>query len=77
MQNLINSMKSILITDETSCALLIERLKDTRDYRRTLLSDKNLDLLETFPYFFVEPKLVCFYRNTLQTNHKNTTIFSF
>lgn len=55
---LIESMKTIVITD-ASMPDIKQHLKTTRGFRDELLTDKKIDLLEMFPYFFVKPELVC------------------
>lgn len=57
MGELIESMKTIVITDE-SMPVLKQNLKKSRDFRDKLLANNEVDLLEMFPYFFVKPELV-------------------
>lgn len=58
MHDLINTMKGILVNDEKNIQILKDNLRVTREYRRKILYDKNIDLLEKFPYFFVNTDLV-------------------
>lgn len=37
---------------------IMEKIKSTSSYRREMLGDVSIDLLESFPYFFTNPKLV-------------------
>lgn len=55
---LIDSMKTVLTTDPKNIDRLKNDLKITRETRVKLLLDGEVDLLETFPYFFVCPDLV-------------------
>lgn len=58
MADVIESMKRILIKDETHVETIKDHLEKTRAYRRNLISRSTVDLMETFPYFFVRPQLV-------------------
>lgn len=54
----IEDLKTIVINDENT-ALVEDKLKATMKYRADLMKAMELDLLETFPYFFTHSKLVC------------------
>lgn len=58
MADVIESMKRILIKDESHVETIKDHLEKTRAYRRNLITRSTVDLLETFPYFFVRPQLV-------------------
>lgn len=58
MGALINSMKSIVITSKEDMDIIKANLEKTRDYRRSLLANSSIDLMETFPFFFICPQLV-------------------
>lgn len=61
MECLIDTMKTVLINDEKDVEALKKKLKITREYRNNMLLDKKMDLLETFPYFFIEAEMVTTY----------------
>lgn len=48
-----------LIVNEENMPQIEEKLFLTMEYRLKLLEIMEVDLLETFPYFFTDPKLVC------------------
>lgn len=52
--DLLKSMK----VDEKSMETIMEKIKLTTSYRKKMMKDLSIDLLETFPYFFTHPKLV-------------------
>lgn len=58
MEAIINSMKSIVITSEEDMEIIRANLEKSRDYRRSLLAKPSIDLMETFPFFFICPQLV-------------------
>lgn len=56
------SMKSIVVNEE-NMASLVEKLKVTRKFRRSLLKKPEVQLKEYFPYFFTHPDLVSIRRD--------------
>lgn len=56
-QENLDILKTTIVND-SNMALIKSKLEATSQYRLKLLQDKSIDLLETFPYFFVDPKLV-------------------
>lgn len=48
----------ITVVNDNNIALIKSKLEATVQFRRKMLQYKSIDLLENFPYFFVEPKLV-------------------
>lgn len=46
------------IAEEKNMDTIKEKLKLSSSYRKKLLKDKSIDLLEVFPYFFTCPQLV-------------------
>lgn len=46
------------ITEDKNMETIKEKIKLTSSYRKKLLKDKSIDLLEVFPYFFTCPQLV-------------------
>lgn len=57
MCDLINEMKSWTI-DVSNLSSMKNNLRKTRDHRQKMLWDQKTDLLESFPYFFVNNDLV-------------------
>lgn len=53
----VEMLKSTVV-NESNMDLIKSNLKLTSQYRLKMLHDKSIDLLESFPYFFVDPKLV-------------------
>lgn len=53
----VEHLKSTKVNDGNIVAIK-EKLKLTLVYRRKLLKDLSIDLLEYFPYFFTNPELV-------------------
>lgn len=49
-------LKTIVVNDTIES--IKQKLKQTRKYRHKLLLNKELNLKETFPYFFTYPQLV-------------------
>lgn len=47
------------VVDEQSMPYIKMKLIATAKYRSDMLAKMELDLLETFPYFFSNPELVC------------------
>lgn len=58
MKRLIEKMKTVIIDDGNNMETLKKNLKITREYRNNMLLDENINLLETFPYFFVRAEMV-------------------
>lgn len=50
-------LKSLVISEQ-NMDIFIEKLNSTREHRRNMLLDKNVNLKEQFPYFFTNPKTV-------------------
>lgn len=50
-------LKSMVVNDKTRSEIE-QKLKLSREYRNSILAIKETDLLECFPYFFADPKLV-------------------
>lgn len=48
----------ITIVNDTNLAIIKEKLKSTMSYRLEMMKTLELDVLETFPYFFTHPSLV-------------------
>lgn len=46
------------VYDESKKQIFAEKLKDTKDYRKMLCKDLNVNILERFPYLFVNTDLV-------------------
>lgn len=44
--------------DEENMEIIKEKLKLTSSYRKKMVNDPSIDLLEFFPYFFTSPNLV-------------------
>lgn len=53
----VDFLKSLRV-DENNMGTIKEKLKLTSSYRKKMLSDLSIDLLECFPYFFTCPNLV-------------------
>lgn len=53
----VDLLKSLKV-DKINMGTFKEKLKLTSSYRKKMLSDLSIDLLECFPYFFTCPKLV-------------------
>lgn len=53
----VEDLKLKIFSDSNMCEIE-GKLKSTFSYRSKMLENKSLDLLETFPYFFTDPKLV-------------------
>lgn len=53
----VTHLKSLLVTPD-NMHLIQQKLFETVEYRAKMLQDKGTDLLEWFPYFFVNAKLV-------------------
>lgn len=47
-----------IVVNEANMPIIHAKLIKTLEYRRKLFEDKNLNLLERFPYFFTHPQLV-------------------
>lgn len=56
-KNDIEILKTTIVNDD-NMKLIKSKLEATSQYRLKMLQDKSIDLLETFPYFFVDPNLV-------------------
>lgn len=69
----LDQMKSIVVNDR-NIDLIKSKLVLTVEYRTQLLKDKEVNLKEEFPYFFVSPCLVC-YINMVYYN--KLTIFNY
>lgn len=41
--------------------VIISKLNSTRDLRKSMMTNENIDLRESFPFFFTDPKLVSFF----------------
>lgn len=50
-------LKSAAVNDENMTEIM-HKIKSTCPYRKKMLDDLSIDLLESFPYFFTNPKLV-------------------
>lgn len=50
-------LKSAAVNDE-NMAEIMQKIKSTCTYRKKMLDDLSIELLESFPYFFTHPKLV-------------------
>lgn len=46
------------IVKKTDSNVIVSKLQSTRELRTNMMADTKLDLRESFPFFFVEPKLV-------------------
>lgn len=46
------------IIDKNNMEIIKEHIRATAIYRYNMLMDKNIDLLENFPFFFTHPALV-------------------
>lgn len=62
MKKVIEDLKQIVVNDN-SFDLVCNKLRDCRPFRDQIMSDKNtsddkINLLENFPYFFTDPRLV-------------------
>lgn len=55
--NDVEFLKATIVSDETM-SVIESKLRSTATYRQKMMETPELDLLETFPYFFTEPKLV-------------------
>lgn len=55
----IERLKSLAVNRENIDEIKT-KLIGTLDYRLKLINEMKMDLLETFPYFFTDPDLVCF-----------------
>lgn len=53
-------LKSTIVNQE-NLELIKEKLKITSTYRSRLFTDRNINLLEQFPFFFTNPELVSRY----------------
>lgn len=57
MQSIVDKLKNMVI-GENSLNSIKSDLKLTRDFRNKMLLNKRTDLLESFPYFFLDVDLV-------------------
>lgn len=48
------------VVKNTTRNVIIAKLKSTQNLRETMMRDENVDLRESFPFFFAEPSLVIF-----------------
>lgn len=48
----------MMVIDESNMEAIMQKLKDTIDYRKQICDDLNINLLERFPYFFTHSELV-------------------
>lgn len=46
------------VIKNTEINILVEKLKKTQNLRESMMRDENIDLRESFPFFFVNPSLV-------------------
>lgn len=46
------------VYDKSNEQIFVQKLRDTKVYRRQLLKDLNVNIVERFPYFFVNTDLV-------------------
>lgn len=53
-------LKSVVV-NACNMDLIKTKLRATMEYRNKLLDDMELNFIETFPYFFVHPDLVCYF----------------
>lgn len=58
-KDLVESMKNMVVNNDTIDEIK-EKLKTTREFRRKMLADKAIDLIENFQYFFVSLDLILF-----------------
>lgn len=52
-------LKHTLVNND-NMDLIKEKIGSTAKFRKNMLKDKNLDLLQNFPYLYTNPELVCF-----------------
>lgn len=74
MKDLVNQMKTVVI-DANNLDSIKADLRSTRFYRSKILLDKKTDLLELYPYFFINIDLVCI--SKLHRNHNELTLQPF
>lgn len=48
----------VVKNDKKNLEYIVALLKSTIELRRNMLKDESLDLMESFPFFFVSPALV-------------------
>lgn len=57
LENALQFLRTCVVTAE-QMPIIQQKLISTSTYRRTLFENKNINLLEQFPYFFTNPELV-------------------